>query len=460
MLMYEVSFWKSSLSYLLTGVNFVLRKVVIALVTWIGYKTNTKELERITTIVFLCQFFNTAFLLLMVNADLSEQNFDWGLTSGSISDFNSVWFKSVGNTLISAMIFNGVFPVIDFFMFFGLRLLFRLLDSSCTLKMYKTKKTSIQGYLNCYLGPEYLLHYKYSAILNYTFVTFLYGFGLPMLFPVAFFSFFVLYFVEKTMLYYSYRLPPMYDATLSESVLNKLQFAPIFFLAFGYWMASSKQLLSNEYLTATASASATPITQHGYWSIFTASGWAAPAFPLLIGFIIFFVIFFFGGYLDALIAKCFPNFVIGDIELDEEIDNYWAALDQNDRSWSLEEERNARSNLGNMKILTDESLEKLTVSQITPGKTLQGVHSYDILANPLYLDDFQYVPANTPDRAEFIIDDDDDEENDCAQSDVVRLALNLAFLTEEDAKNFSFDKKTLKNALFAKFKGAAINAMT
>jgi len=70
----------------------------------------------------------------------------------------------------------------------------------------------------------------------------------------------------------------------------------------------------------------------------------------------------------------------------------------------------------------------------TPGKTLQGVHSYDILANPLYLDDFQYVTAAEDDRNDMIIDDDDDESNDAAQSDFVRVALNLAYLTEKEAR--------------------------
>jgi len=73
---------------------------------------------------------------------------------------------------------------------------------------------------------------------------------------------------------------------------------------------------------------------------------------------------------------------------------------------------------------------------------MQGVHNYDILANPLYLDDFQYVsPVYGDARADYIIDNDDDEENDDAQSDIVKVALNLAFLTEEFAMNFSFDKK-------------------
>ena len=45
---------------------------------------------------------------------------------------------------------------------------------------------------------------------------------------------------------------------------------------------------------------------------------------------------------------------------------------------------------------------------------LIGVHTYDILANPLYLDDFQYFSADLEDRSKRIVDDDDDEANDNA----------------------------------------------
>ena len=63
-------------------------------------------------------------------------------------------------------------------------------------------------------------------------------------------------------------------------------------------------------------------------------------------------------------------------------------------------------------------------------RTLQGCHSYDILANPLYFDDFQYVSASLENRKNYIIDDDDDEDNDAVQSDIVRYALNLAYMNE------------------------------
>merc|ERR1712228_621087 len=98
-----------------------------------------------------------------------------------------------------------------------------------------------------------------------------------------------------------------------------------------------------------------------------------------------------------------------------------------------------------MKILTDGQLERLKTAPQPQGKTLQGVHSYDILANPLYLDDFQYVTAAEDDRNEMIIDDDEEEGNDAAQSDMVRICLNLAYLPEKEALSFTFAKQAQKS---------------
>ena len=68
----------------------------------------------------------------------------------------------------------------------------------------------------------------------------MYGVGLPVLFPIAACSFLILYLVEKTMIYYAYRQPPMYDEKLNNNVLSILTYAPLLFLSFGYWMFSSK----------------------------------------------------------------------------------------------------------------------------------------------------------------------------------------------------------------------------
>ena len=411
------------------------------LVDWIGFNTETVRLSKTTTITFVVQFFNSAFLLLMVNANLSEQPLTFGLTTGTLPDFNAQWFRSVGDVIVAAMVFNVYYPIVEVAMYWGLRVLFRCIDRGCTCRG-PTKSTSIQNYINTYQGPIYFMHYKYASILTIAYITFMYGFGMPVLFPIAMLSFLVLYFVEKLMLFYGYVMPPMYDERLSNDVLQKLQFAPLLYVIFGYWMSSNQQLLSNDHLTPVQSSLDSYVSDHLMQSVFQATGYEGYKWPLMICFIILNLVWYFGEKFANQMYECFPNLRIGDIELNEDIDNYWASLDEGDRKWSTKEEQNAREAL-KTKILTDDQYERLLSMPMTKGKTLQGVHSYDILANPLYLDDFQYVTAAEDDRDDMIIDDDLDEGNDAAQSDLVRVALNLAYLTEDKAKSFKFNKTDL-----------------
>jgi len=138
-----VFLWLNSLKYFITGVNFVLRTVCIKLVAWVGYPTETMQLLETTKVTFFVQFFNTAFLLLLVNADLSEQPFSFGLTGGIESDFDMSWFKVIGNTLVSTMIITMIFPIGEAFGFFSLRMLGRILDRGFSNDQFLTKKTSI-----------------------------------------------------------------------------------------------------------------------------------------------------------------------------------------------------------------------------------------------------------------------------------------------------------------------------
>ena len=66
-----------------------------------------------------------------------------------------------------------------------------------------------------------------------------------------------------------------------------------------------------------------------------------------------------------------------------------------------------------------------------------------MLANPDYQASFQYVPVDVPNRALIIQDDDEDESNDYIQCDLVKIALNLAMLREDQAQKLSFEKEKL-----------------
>ena len=72
---------------------------------------------------------------------------------------------------------------------------------------------------------------------------------------------------------------------------------------------------------------------------------------------------------------------------------------------------------------------------------ITGVHTYDILANPFYAEDFSYYSPSIENRCDYIIDEDEDETNDDIQSDLVKIVLNLGYLTKEQRKKFKFNKQ-------------------
>ena len=61
-----------------------------------------------------------------------------------------------------------------------------------------------------------------------------------------------------------------------------------------------------------------------------------------------------------------------------------------------------------------------------PVRPISGPAWYNILSNPAYARDFNYIAVDTPHRSTLIIDEDSDDENNCEQSDMVDILINLA----------------------------------
>jgi len=130
--------------------------------------------------------------------------------------------------------------------------------------------------------------------------------------------------------------------------------------------------------------------------------------------------------------------------IDEEIDLYQNCLDDDDKNFSLKEEENCcKYGIRTMLKKTREGFEN---GKLKDAKKfhLQGVHTYDILRNPIYTQQFQYFSADLPNRHEYIVDADDNTTNDVAQSDLVRVVLNLAFLGQDEVKNIKFNPEGLQ----------------
>lgn len=84
-------------------------------------------------------------------------------------------------------------------------------DSKKTMNPYNTKKSTIQQFKSVYSGNDYPVHLKYSDSLNITFLAFLYGTGMPIMFPMAAIILFNQSFTERIILAYYSKLPPAMD---------------------------------------------------------------------------------------------------------------------------------------------------------------------------------------------------------------------------------------------------------
>jgi len=85
------------------------------------------------------------------------------------------------------MLYNAVWPIIEFSISYSIRHCKRSIDQKKCWpnNLTNTKPETLLQFEELYNGPTFEIHYKYSAIMNIVFCTFLYGSVMPFLFPIA-----------------------------------------------------------------------------------------------------------------------------------------------------------------------------------------------------------------------------------------------------------------------------------
>mmetsp|Transcript_1031 Transcript_1031/g.1315 ORF Transcript_1031/g.1315 Transcript_1031/m.1315 type:complete len:202 (+) Transcript_1031:1713-2318(+) len=197
------------------------------------------------------------------------------------------------------MLVNSIYCWIDLGIGFGMKCLFRVMDrrACCWWRKKTTKKLTIQQYVNLYSGPNHAMHFKYSMIMVVTFVTFMYGLAIPMLFPLAVFTYLNQYICERLTLAYFYQQPPSYDDKLNKAALMILKWPPLFMCFFGYWCLGNLQIFSN-VVNPLETANDPINTGH------TGAPLINQSLPLFIFGIFFFCILFFTNSARACFRKC------------------------------------------------------------------------------------------------------------------------------------------------------------
>jgi len=140
-------------------------------------------------------------------------------------------------------------------------------------------------------------------------------------------------------------------------------------------------------------------SKHYWYEVLDMKKEDSPSKILFGFFVVFTVWIFFSFVFNAIqkffliIFKCSKSSIvfIDDFEkkLEELLDIYYKCLDDDDRQWSIEEERNCREALGDMshKTVFDSTFDQFKSTRM--GKLrLTGVHTYDLLRNNKYIQAF------------------------------------------------------------------------
>lgn len=120
----------------------------------------------------------------------------------------------------------------------------RCRDRGCTCNKKRTKQLLQEDYEAINLGSEFLLEFRYSALLTTSFMIFMYSSGLPMLYFVAFLSFFFTYWFDKLYLLKWHRKPPAYTLHLSQKTRAILRFCLIPHFFVGLYMYTNSTIIT------------------------------------------------------------------------------------------------------------------------------------------------------------------------------------------------------------------------
>lgn len=200
--------------------------------------------------MFIIQFVNTGVVIFLVNAQLGISISNFPVFAGQYKEFTVEWYRMIGSTICFTMIVNTVTPHVANGVFIIIQALKRFLDRGCTCDKSRTKQLLQEDYEEMNLGSEFLLEFRYSTLLTTIFMIFMYSSGLPLLYLIAFISFFFTYWFDKLFLLKWYRRPPAYTLHLSRKTRAIMRFSMIPHFFIGLYMYTNSTIITPTSLSS------------------------------------------------------------------------------------------------------------------------------------------------------------------------------------------------------------------
>eukprot|EP00924_Labyrinthula_sp_SR-Ha-C_P002640 augustus_masked-scaffold_13-processed-gene-2.6-mRNA-1 protein AED:1.00 eAED:1.00 QI:0/-1/0/0/-1/1/1/0/1047 len=223
---------------LVTLFNVVLEGVLLASVSFEKDEDRTKEERKLLIRFFFAMYINTAVVTYLQSFDL-ESVFGFTLPiigSGDFSDFVNEWYGEVGSDLILIGFGQILGPHIGSVGFYLYNLLRRRLKTPISQKDVE----------DLYLGPEFILSFRYAQIVLTIAFCLTYSAGIPLLYLITAFCCFGTFWVDKYLMVFHCRKPINYSNELVIWICGLLKYLIILHLFLSMFFFSTPEIFPAE----------------------------------------------------------------------------------------------------------------------------------------------------------------------------------------------------------------------
>lgn len=337
-----------------------------------GYEKHTSIDKKGLSVfkrLFWLYVVNTAVVFVMeINA--SRFGFVTAITglspSPKILNFSADWYRMIGVAIILVQL--GMPASNQGYYFFTYLAHKAKINRANNSKMAALTQDELN---NIYIGPVFKLANRYAINTSIFFVCFIFSLGIPLLNFIAAVNFYIGYLVDKFLFVNFYRSPVRYDTSICEASTRLIPVAVVAHIVCSIWTLSNEEIFastSSENIVTnqggqTASSAHNSIVQH-MWDASTKNQ-TIPLFALLVFVVLcllveYFIEAFYGSVGQVLVSL-FGN-----------VCSKWSYLSEMKKFY---ENHRLRQNM-------------ITYSRAVQRGIIKGLHTYNILQNPLYQENF------------------------------------------------------------------------
>lgn len=214
-------------------VNQLLTAVIKVLSAFDAYYSEDELQLSLAWKSFVAQFFNTAILVVLVNAYIP------GISrvvdrDRLFEDFSTAWYANVGAGLLLTMGIQLVTPHIG------------VVIAGFTIRSRRTKTLapSQNDLNNMYMGPVFQVPLRYSQVYTYAFVVLVYSSGMPILLWMGTFAFAIFYWVDLFGFVTVFRTPPRTAGLIGQAMVNTIPVGVLMHAGVAIWVFGNTYLFA------------------------------------------------------------------------------------------------------------------------------------------------------------------------------------------------------------------------